>query len=341
MRHPMPPRLQGLTEHGRCPRCRSSSPRATARQRRRLLEALAAALRDDHELSSWTTARMDRTCVSPMPRGACASRASSRGGTRAGGWSWRIRAEPGEFIGVLDADLQHPPEIRDDAASPAQRPAPTWSSPHAISGAGVGSGHLARVHLRAPFRLSQALLRGEAHDRSALRVLPGARGGRRGSLSPVGFKILLEILVGPLRGGINPTSLAGRTPAGRRRASAKVCTSFGTSRCWPHQRKTLVEVPLVAPAAWSSTWCVLALRASARVHVLTRRGGRSHLHVHQLPAEQRFVGRSPRRRAGVRAAFGQVLRGDERRVPGVPGLLWTTWVLKCWPTSSRWDRQVV
>lgn len=147
-----------------------------------------------------TPALLDRLMADRPGRVRCLFRS---GPDRAGGLSTAVvaglRMAAGRYVCVMDADLQHPPETIRDMLAEAQRGADLVVASRYVAGGSVGGldGWTRRAVSRGATRVAR-LLFGEA--RQTADPLSGFFLCRRALLDgiefrPVGFKILLELLV--------------------------------------------------------------------------------------------------------------------------------------------------
>jgi dolichol-phosphate mannosyltransferase len=137
-----------------------------------------------------------------------------------------------DFLGVIDADLQHPPEVLPTLLAPVLDGADVAIASRYASGNGVGDWNKFRLLVSRASTLATAPL-----QRKNLRVkdpLSGFFVVRRESidgltLQPEGFKILLEILVkGRIRNAVEVPFQFGNRHAGKSKADFKVAIQYFT-----------------------------------------------------------------------------------------------------------------
>ncbi len=136
------------------------------------------------------------------------------------------------LLGVIDADLQHPPEVLPSLVAPVLNGADITIASRYASGKGVGEWNKFRLFVSRAGTLATAPL-----QRKDLRVkdpLSGFFIVRREcidglELQPEGFKILLEILVkGRIRKAIEVPFEFGNRHAGKSKADFKVAFQYFT-----------------------------------------------------------------------------------------------------------------
>jgi dolichol-phosphate mannosyltransferase len=137
-----------------------------------------------------------------------------------------------DLLGVIDADLQHPPEVLPSLVAPVLNGADITIASRYASGNGVGEWNKFRLFVSRAGTLATAPL-----QRKNLRVkdpLSGFFIVRREcidglALQPEGFKILLEILVkGRIRKAIEVPFEFGNRHAGKSKADFKVALQYFT-----------------------------------------------------------------------------------------------------------------
>src|SRR5579864_1598265 len=137
-----------------------------------------------------------------------------------------------DLLGVIDADLQHPPEILPSLLDPVLNDADIAIASRYARANGVGDWNKFRLFVSRAGTLATAPL-----QRKDLRVkdpLPGFFIVRREclqdvKLQPQGFKILLEILVkGRIRKAVEVPFRFGNRHAGESKASFKVALQYFT-----------------------------------------------------------------------------------------------------------------
>jgi dolichol-phosphate mannosyltransferase len=137
-----------------------------------------------------------------------------------------------DLLGVIDADLQHPPEVLPSLVAPVLDGADIAIASRYASGNGVGEWNKFRLFVSRAGTLATAPL-----QRRDLRVkdpLSGFFIVRREcidglELQPEGFKILLEILVkGRIRKAIEVPFEFGNRHAGKSKADFKVALQYFT-----------------------------------------------------------------------------------------------------------------
>jgi dolichol-phosphate mannosyltransferase len=137
-----------------------------------------------------------------------------------------------DLLGVIDADLQHPPEVLPSLVAPVLDGADIAIASRYASGNGVGEWNKFRLFVSRAGTLATAPL-----QRKDLRVkdpLSGFFIVRREcidglELQPEGFKILLEILVkGRIRKAIEVPFEFGNRHAGKSKADFKVALQYFT-----------------------------------------------------------------------------------------------------------------
>ncbi|HXA28025.1 MAG TPA: glycosyltransferase family 2 protein [Candidatus Angelobacter sp.] len=147
-----------------------------------------------------TPALLERLMAAHPGRVRCRFRS---GDERAGGLSTAVvaglRMAAGRYVCVMDADLQHPPETIRDMLDEAQRGADLVVGSRYVAGGSTGGldGTARRVVSRGATRVAQVLF---SEARQTADPLSGFFLCRRALLDgiefrPVGFKILLELLV--------------------------------------------------------------------------------------------------------------------------------------------------
>lgn len=147
-----------------------------------------------------TPALLERLMAERAGRVRCMFRT---GPDRAGGLSTAVvaglRMAAGRYVCVMDADLQHPPETIRDMLAEAQRGADLVVASRYVAGGSVGGldGWTRRAVSRGATRLARLLF---SEARQTADPLSGFFLCRRALLDgiefrPVGFKILLELLV--------------------------------------------------------------------------------------------------------------------------------------------------
>jgi dolichol-phosphate mannosyltransferase len=137
-----------------------------------------------------------------------------------------------DLLGVIDADLQHPPEVLPSLLSPVLDGADLAIASRYASGNGVGDWNKFRLFVSRAGTMATAPL-----QRKDLRVkdpLSGFFVVRRAcidglALQPEGFKILLEILVkGRIRKAVEVPFHFGNRHAGKSKADFKVALQYFT-----------------------------------------------------------------------------------------------------------------
>lgn len=137
-----------------------------------------------------------------------------------------------DLLGVIDADLQHPPEVLPSLLAPVVDGADVAIASRYANGNGVGDWNKFRLFVSRAGTLATAPL-----QRKGLRVrdpLSGFFVVRRESidglaLQPEGFKILLEILVkGRIRKAVEVPFQFGSRHAGKSKADFKVALQYFT-----------------------------------------------------------------------------------------------------------------
>lgn len=137
-----------------------------------------------------------------------------------------------DLLGVIDADLQHPPEVLPSLLAPVVEGADVAIASRYANGNGVGDWNKFRLFVSRAGTLATAPL-----QRKGLRVrdpLSGFFVVRRESidglaLQPEGFKILLEILVkGRIRKAVEVPFQFGSRHAGKSKADFKVALQYFT-----------------------------------------------------------------------------------------------------------------
>lgn len=137
-----------------------------------------------------------------------------------------------DLLGVIDADLQHPPEVLPSLLAPVVDGADVAIASRYANGNGVGDWNKFRLFVSRAGTLATAPL-----QRKDLRVrdpLSGFFVVRRESidglaLQPEGFKILLEILVkGRIRKAVEVPFQFGSRHAGKSKADFKVALQYFT-----------------------------------------------------------------------------------------------------------------
>lgn len=137
-----------------------------------------------------------------------------------------------DLLGVIDADLQHPPEILPTLLAPVLDGADVAIASRYASGNGVGDWNKFRLFISRASTMATAPL-----QRKDLRVkdpLSGFFAVRRAcidglQLQPEGFKILLEILVkGRIRKVVEVPFQFGNRHAGKSKADFKVALQYFT-----------------------------------------------------------------------------------------------------------------
>lgn len=137
-----------------------------------------------------------------------------------------------DLLGVIDADLQHPPEVLPSLLAPVVDGADVAIASRYANGNGVGDWNKFRLFVSRAGTLATAPL-----QRKNLRVrdpLSGFFVVRRESidglaLQPEGFKILLEILVkGRIRKAVEVPFQFGSRHAGKSKADFKVALQYFT-----------------------------------------------------------------------------------------------------------------
>lgn len=135
-----------------------------------------------------------------------------------------------DLLGVIDADLQHPPEVLPSLLAPVVDGADVAIASRYANGNGVGDWNKFRLFVSRAGTLATAPL-----QRKGLRVrdpLSGFFVVRRESidglaLQPEGFKILLEILVkGRIRKAVEVPFQFGSRHAGKSKADFKVALQY-------------------------------------------------------------------------------------------------------------------
>lgn len=134
------------------------------------------------------------------------------------GW----RAARGDWLGVIDADLQHPPEVLVDLLKAMREGAELAIGSRHVRGGGVSRWNLGRRLISRSAQVLGALLLPAA--RRVSDPMSGLFIVRRDAidfeaLSPVGYKILLEVLV---RGPVGRIAEVGYVFDERRRGQSKV-----------------------------------------------------------------------------------------------------------------------
>jgi dolichol-phosphate mannosyltransferase len=194
---------------------------------RRLTEILAGPLDSDYELivvdddspdgtwevAQWLTAR--------YPRVRVMRRRDERGLGSAVIRGWQ--AARGDVLAVIDADLQHPPEVTVELWREIERGADLAVASRHAGGGGVGEWSLVRRVLSRGAQIVGLLLLpgvlGRVSDPMSgyFMVRRAAVAGRR--LSPLGYKILLEVIG---RGGIGRIAEVGYVFRERAQGESKV-----------------------------------------------------------------------------------------------------------------------
>lgn len=137
-----------------------------------------------------------------------------------------------DLLGVIDADLQHPPEVLPSLLAPVVDGADVAIASRYANGNGVGDWNKFRLFVSRAGTLATAPL-----QRKGLRVrdpLSGFFVVRREcidglALQPEGFKILLEILVkGRIRKAVEVPFQFGSRHAGKSKADFKVALQYFT-----------------------------------------------------------------------------------------------------------------
>lgn len=137
-----------------------------------------------------------------------------------------------DLLGVIDADLQHPPEVLPSLLAPVVDGADVAIASRYTNGNGVGDWNKFRLFVSRAGTLATAPL-----QRKGLRVrdpLSGFFVVRREcidglALQPEGFKILLEILVkGRIRKAVEVPFQFGSRHAGKSKADFKVALQYFT-----------------------------------------------------------------------------------------------------------------
>ncbi len=169
-----------------------------------LLARLAAALAGvDHEVVVVDDSDDDTPAVLARMRTAVVRVEHRRPGQRAGGLSTAVvaglRLARGRHVCVMDADLQHPPEVVPELLNAVRGGADlAVASRYVRGGSGLGlAGAWRRIVSRVAGRVARALF---AEARASTDPLAGFFCCRRSlvegrELRPVGFKILLELMV--------------------------------------------------------------------------------------------------------------------------------------------------
>lgn len=173
---------------------------------------------DDSPDRTWEAAE---EAAARMPQVRVIRRIGERGLATAVVAGWK--AAQGEWLGVIDADLQHPPEVVLDLLAAMGRGADLAVASRHVAGGGVSDWSLAR---RALSRGAQAL--GVLLLPAAARAVSDPMSGyfilHRGAvdfseLRPLGYKILLEVLA---RGRFSKIEEAGYVFQERREGESKV-----------------------------------------------------------------------------------------------------------------------
>ena len=188
---------------------------------------------DDSPDRTWD---MARHLAEKHPRLRVIRRTGERGLSTAVIRGWQ--AARGEVLGVLDGDLQHPPEVLAALWHAIERGADLAVGSRHAQGGHAGEQGALRALLSFLARLCAALLL----PPSALRLSDPTSGcflvrrtsiaGRR--MSPVGYKILLEVLV---RGAVHTIHEVGYAFQRRRRGLGKA-----TPRVWAEYLHHLVRL---------------------------------------------------------------------------------------------------
>ena len=194
---------------------------------RRLGPVLEAAVGEDYEVlvvdddspdGTWEVAQH---LTSRHPHLRVLRRTGEKGLSTAVIRGWQ--AARGDVLGVIDGDLQHPPEILAALWNGIDRGADLAVGSRHIAGGGLGSWSALRRVLSACARLLALALLPAAARRltdpmsGCFLVRRSAVAGRR--LHPLGYKILLEVLV---RGAIHTIHEARYVFQERRRGASKV-----------------------------------------------------------------------------------------------------------------------
>lgn len=168
----------------------------------RLTELLDRHIRDDYELIVIDDDSPDRTwelaeqLAQRYPHVRSLHRQSERGLSTAVIRGWQMAR--GEILGVIDADLQHPPEILEQLWQQMARGADLAVASRHVEGGGVSDWSLTRRFLsRGAQLMGLAILPGVVGRVSDpmsgfFLVRRSAIAGK--SLDPVGYKILIEVL---------------------------------------------------------------------------------------------------------------------------------------------------
>lgn len=176
------------------------------------------------------TSNVANECAKQDPRIRVFVRRGERGlaGAVIHGWA----QTDADLLGVIDADLQHPPEVLPSLLAPVLNDADIAIASRYAHGNGVGEWNKFRLFVSRAGTLATAPL-----QRKSLRVkdpLSGFFVVRRDCiegirLQPEGFKILLEILVkGRIRKAVEVPFQFGNRHAGESKASFKVAFQYFT-----------------------------------------------------------------------------------------------------------------